>query len=454
MSISDTLVVIIKAFAVFSVLLFIGAFLRAKIRLFQKLYLPACVIGGFLGLIVGPNVLNLIPVSGDVMEVASSLPGVLIVPVLAAVPMCMQRSGGIDLRKQRDIITMFSILTGGCFLQFVIGLLVNLGYSAAGGESYSTFGLELAFGFCGGHGMAGSLGSALKDLNAPYWEVAQGVASTSATVGLIGAIVVGVVMHNMAVRKGYTSVMKGGEGISEDFRLGYYRPVDEKRPSLGVQTTISNSIETLSLHMALLLAASGGAYIIGNWVSSLNIGILSAMSTWFYAMILMAVFWMIIQAFKIDFLFDEEVKNKITGFLSDYIIVAAIMSIPIDLVLTYWIPMLIMFTVGMAITICVCYFIGKKYFREYWFEKVLGPFGSNTGVYVSGMLLTKMADPELRTPALKDYALGYTLASFVNTPLMALMVSVTFMQGPLMGVFVALVISVICFIPIVLFCRR
>ena len=141
------------------------------------------------------------------MEVASSLPGVLIVPVLAAVPMCMQRSGGIDLRKQRDIITMFSILTGGCFLQFVIGLLVNLGYSAAGGESYSTFGLELAFGFCGGHGMAGSLGSALKDLNAPYWEVAQGVASTSATVGLIGAIVVGVVMLNMAVRKGYTSVM-------------------------------------------------------------------------------------------------------------------------------------------------------------------------------------------------------------------------------------------------------
>ena len=127
--------------------------------------------------------------------------------------------------------------------------------------------------------MAGSLGSALKDLNAPYWEVAQGVASTSATVGLIGAIVVGVVMLNMAVRKGYTSVMKGGEGISEDFRLGYYRPVDEKRPSLGVQTTISNSIETLSLHMALLLAASGGAYIIGNWVSSLNIGILSAMST-------------------------------------------------------------------------------------------------------------------------------------------------------------------------------
>ena len=68
MSISDTLVVIIKAFAVFSVLLFIGAFLRAKIRLFQKLYLPACVIGGFLGLIVGPNVLNLIPVSGDVQR--------------------------------------------------------------------------------------------------------------------------------------------------------------------------------------------------------------------------------------------------------------------------------------------------------------------------------------------------------------------------------------------------
>lgn len=454
MTVSAAMTLMLKAFAVFSVLLLVGAFLRAKVKVFQALYLPACVIGGFLGLIVGPNVLNVIPFPEELMSAASSLPGVLIVPVLAAVPMCMQPAGGKGLTKQKDIITIFSILTGGCFLQFVVGLLVNVGCRAAGGEAYATFGLELPFGFCGGHGMAGSLGSALKDLNAPYWEVAQGVASTSATVGLVGAIVVGVILINMAARRGYTTVVKTGEAISKEVRRGYYGPDGEERPSLGVQTTVPNSIETLTLHLALLFAASGGAYILSGWVGKLGIGILSAMATWFYAMILMAVFWCIIRACRIEYLFDETVKNKITGFLSDYIIVAAIMSIPVDLVMTYWLPMLIMFALGILVTVLVCYGIGRRFLREFWFEKILGPLGSNMGVYVSGMLLTKMADPELKTPALKDYALGYTLASFVNTPLMALLISVTFTRGVLTGALLSLGIAAVCFVPMIVFCRR
>lgn len=61
MSLSTALTAILKSFGVFSILLLLGSFLRAKIPLFQKLYLPACVIGGFIGLIVGPNILGIVP---------------------------------------------------------------------------------------------------------------------------------------------------------------------------------------------------------------------------------------------------------------------------------------------------------------------------------------------------------------------------------------------------------
>jgi len=35
-------------------LLLVGKLVRAKIRLFQRLFLPASIIGGFIGLAVGP----------------------------------------------------------------------------------------------------------------------------------------------------------------------------------------------------------------------------------------------------------------------------------------------------------------------------------------------------------------------------------------------------------------
>ena len=87
MSLSTALTAILKSFGVFSILLLLGSFLRAKIPLFQKLYLPACVIGGFIGLIVGPNILGIVPFSENTMSIASSLPNVFIIPVLSAIPM-------------------------------------------------------------------------------------------------------------------------------------------------------------------------------------------------------------------------------------------------------------------------------------------------------------------------------------------------------------------------------
>ena len=70
----STIVLFIKALGIFSGFLMLGTFLRAKVPVFQNLYLPASVIGGFIALILGPNVLNILPFSEDVMAIASSLP--------------------------------------------------------------------------------------------------------------------------------------------------------------------------------------------------------------------------------------------------------------------------------------------------------------------------------------------------------------------------------------------
>ena len=49
---------LITYLAIAAGLLFLGMFLRAKVSVFRKLLLPASVIGGFIGLLLGPQVLG------------------------------------------------------------------------------------------------------------------------------------------------------------------------------------------------------------------------------------------------------------------------------------------------------------------------------------------------------------------------------------------------------------
>ena len=51
-----TLMDVAHDFAVVSILLAIGYFLRMKVKLFQRLFLPASIIGGLIGLIIVPGI--------------------------------------------------------------------------------------------------------------------------------------------------------------------------------------------------------------------------------------------------------------------------------------------------------------------------------------------------------------------------------------------------------------
>lgn len=434
MTLSAALTAILKSFGVFSILLLLGSFLRAKIPFFQKLYLPACVIGGFIGLIVGPNVLNIVPFSEDTMTIASALPNVLIIPVLSAIPMCLKlrsdkgKSAGNPLLRSNDILVIAFLEAAFMMLQMAVGSGATLVCGAMGANTYDGMGLEMAMGFAGGHGTAASLGSTFEQLGSPWWEVAQGNAMMTATAGLIGGIILGIILINRAAKKGYTTQITSAAETSREMRVGFYQEKDAV-PSLGKQTTVANNIETLTFHISLLFIASLGAYGLISLAKLTGISILTTLPTWLYGMIVMLILWVAVTALKLDYLFDEAVKNKLTGLLSDYLIVAAMMSIPISILADYWVVLLTVIVLGLIITPLVNWFICKKLLRTNWFEKSLGLLGANCGVFVTGMLLIKMADPDLRSDALNDYSMGYTIGSLMVTPFFGIAISTAVTKG-------------------------
>ncbi len=446
-----SLVLILKAVGILSGFLLLGTILRAKVPVFQKLYLPASVIGGFIALILGPRLLGWLPFSDEIMDTIGSMPSVLITPVFAAIPMCLylKKNGNSILKTGNDAVVMTMILGGFFMFQCVLGIIAAVFSRMIGANTYDVMGLELAFGFNGGHGMAGTIGAAYQEFGNANWQAAQDATVTTATVGLVGGILLGVLLINIGIKKGWTTQVKTAAKSPIEMLKGVYQRGDEL-PDMGKQTTVPNSIETLTLHIGLIVGVSAIGYVLEDKLITIDNIIFQSMSAFFYAMVVMLIVWRLIVVLKWDHLFDEKVRDKISGTLTDFIVVAAISSLNLSVLSTYWVALAITCLLGLIVTPLLIMLCCKKFMRTNWFEKSLGLIGANTGVFVTGILLIKMADPDLKTDALLDYSIGGTLCNLFAMPLISFILGIMANAGVMSAFLFAAGTSIACFIPILI----
>lgn len=426
---------LLKSVAYLCALLLLGAFLRAVVPLFRKLFLPASVIGGFIGLLLGPIVMGdnaILKIPADYITNWSLLPGILIVPIFASVPLGMfmgqkktqdkDPAAQINKKKKGNRYAAATILMAcGLFtctsqLQSIIGFSTNLLYKAFGGQAdlYSTFGYELPSGFAGGHGTAGSVGKLFESYGFPYWETAQGITTTTATVGLIAGMIIGILMINIAARKGKTAVLQKPSDIPSFMAKGYIKDV-KKQASLGRETTVNSSIETLTVHLGIMLVGCGIAYFIMDTLKATGMAAFQSLPVWFYALLVMFAINFILIKCKLEWLIDTKVKSKICGTMSDIAIVAAIASVPVKAVLAYIVPLMIMMVVGGIATFLWVFYLHDKFFKGYYsFEHAIICWGTAMGVMITGMMLLKICDPDYETPALTDFSVGFSTMSIIS----------------------------------------
>lgn len=416
---SQLLTQLLQALSLLSVLLLIGTFLRAKVKLFQSLYLPASVIGGFIGMIISPEILGRFSnysISEEWIKTYSLLPGILSVPIFAAIPlgMFLNENKNIKSMYPSKVLICFGLFQCASMSQSAIGYATNMFFSKINPQlnMYRTFGYELSAGFAGGHGLAAATGKLLEGFGIPQWEIAQGVALTTATIGLIGGIVFGIIFINLAVRKNKTKIIKRiNNNADKSMEVGYNKDIN-KQNSLGRETFLSSSIETITFHLAIIFTVCGIAYIVLNFVKKMNIAGLNVLPVWTYSMIIMFALNFIIKKLNLVWMVDAKVKAKIMGTLSDFAIVSAMTSLPIKAIINYIAPITVMCILGFIITYLLVFPLNSFFFKEdYSFERAIISWGTLTGVLITGMTLLKICDPEYKSPALSEFSLGFSLMS-------------------------------------------
>jgi len=400
------------------VLLGIGHYLRIKVKLFQKLYLPSSVIAGLLGLVIIQCTAYFASHSEvslfDSLNAAftqcaapwSKLPGFLINIVFACLflGVALPKLSTLWHRAGPQVAYGQTVAWG----QYVVGIglflaVIKFLYP----ELPDMFAGILPVGFEGGHGTAAGLGPVFEQYN---FQAGKDFALTSATFGILSAIIFGMILINWAARKGYVTKQMLPENIEEDESFAII-PVD-RRPIAGRLTVRSDLIESLTIHIAIV-----GIAILLGYLMKQGLLAIEGSSEYLSKHKLLAGFplfplcmigGLIVQFWEDRFdkkkIIDVGLMKRIQNTALDFLVAAAIATIRLDIVMAGLVPLIILAAAGVAWNIFCVTFLARRMLPDAWFERAIAEMGQSMGVTATGLMLLRVVDPDYETPAADAFA--------------------------------------------------
>lgn len=388
-----------------SIMICIGMVLRAKVLFLRKMLVPVSVIGGVIGFIfmnVTDSIIG-INIGGADAEMFTEIVNVLFTISFISIGLTdtkkkkeepITEDGG----KKRTSGVMKGALGMGMVWCALYTITPVIGYFLVSviGKPFGMsgeYGMLIPFAFCQGPGQAAAYGVIFEDTYG--FPNASQVAITFAVVGFLVAFMVGVPIAKIGMKK---KIAKYVGKLNASVEKGFLQKEEQREP-MGKVTTHSGSVDTLAFHFALI----GVCYIVAVLISKVIyvipvFGPTFAGMMFFCGMIAAYIVKAIMKKLHIDYIKNDTLQGKITGWSSDFLVICAFMAVKLEAVGNWIIPILIESVIVTIVTVVVCLYFGERFGGENDFERVIGMYGTCTGTTPSGVALVRMVDPKLVTP--------------------------------------------------------
>lgn len=236
-------------FTEIAILLLAGVLIRDIFKPIRKTFLPASVIGGVIGLILGPQFLNVIPIP----DLFGQLAGPFGVIMMTSAVFGIELKLGKLKNSAKYTLMMFGTWGAQCVIGLALGELLRKWFDLPQG-----WGMLGVASFFGAHAIVPSVSTAYESVGAETAQAVMGLGMTISTIGMVVSFILGSILVNIAVRKGWTKYMQKPEQVPA-YTLGGIMP-EEKRESLGNTVTSEISINSVCMQFCWLLLAFGIGY--------------------------------------------------------------------------------------------------------------------------------------------------------------------------------------------------
>ena len=219
-------------------------------------------------------------------------------------------------------------------------------------------------------------------------------------------------------------------------------------------TTCNSNIETLAFHFALI----GVCYVLAVGISKILAYLPGFLGTSMESMMFMngmyaayIVKWLI-NKLHLDFLQENTLQSKITGWTADYLVVCAFMAVSIGIIKDWIWTILIVSLFITIVTFFVCFYFGQRFGGANDFERTLGLYGTCTGTVPSGIALIRIVDPDFRTTTSVELG-ACNLVMLASTPVYIIILGVASGSMEMMSAVAGLCICIVVYLLILKFSK-
>lgn len=398
------------AFLILGILLLIAVFIKQKIPLLQRLYIPESIIAGALALLLGPEALGSLKLSfandgifsDSIQNIWLESPEVLINIVFAALFLGENIPNPKDIwQKTAPQVAFGQSLAWG---QYAIAIALVTFVLVPIFDIDPLAGTLIEIGFEGGHGTAAGMATTLDKLGFPEGgNLALGLA----TVGIITGIVGGTLLIQWGEKRGY---------VQQRLNSGTRSPIAVKKATeISVTKTpaLENiGVDFLTINFGFIAVAIVIGWLILKalfWLESIfwgKMGLELIDDVPLFPMTLIGgiIIQVIMNRLDLDFLIDRQLQEKIAGMAIDLLIASALASIDLTVLGENIGVFLSLALAGITWNIIAFVYLAPRIIPINWFERGLGDMGQSMGVTATGILLIRMVDPDNKTAAMSSFA--------------------------------------------------
>ncbi len=408
---SKALSLVVDDLAIMMVFLLIGLVLRQVIKPLQKLFLPAGIIGGVLALILGPQVLGLI-------EVPSTWSG-MATPMINVVLTCTMFGTILNKSKIKSYSGAIMLIILTYFSQMFVGTLAGIGLSKIWPSLPNGWGVMAIFTYWGGHGAATTAGTLFEELG-ETGMLSLGI--ILATLGLIIAMVAGMVVVNIGIRRGLATNLEHASGGVE---VTSALVPKEKQRSLGVATVSSDAVNGLALQLAFVLLSMWLGKVIFTNLAKVPVpafaNVMSKIPSLLYGIVGAAIIWAIMCKTHLDGYADKTAVDNISGVALEICIFSATATLNLQMFADFLAPILIHMVCIIALMTFVCVVLLSRWYKKDWFELCLMAFGQGHGSTPSGLALARCVDPDHKSSSWEAFGVALGCVTPITSMLAAVL---------------------------------